>query len=93
MYALWYFCFCLEDWKMEIFLTILAIVAGIAISFIIATMMSNVAVMKGHGKEVHAFAACFWLGIIGCIYVAALPDKIAQSQNQKIIELLERDTK
>jgi len=31
---------------------------------------------------------CFWLGIIGCIYVAALPDKIQQKQNQKIIDLL-----
>ena len=32
---------------------------------------------------------CFWLGIIGCVYVAALPDKIQQQQNQKMIELLE----
>ena len=78
---------------MEIFLAVLAIVVGITINFIIATMMSNVAVMKGYGKEVHAFAACFWLGIIGCIYVTALPDKIVQSQNQKIIELLKRDAK
>lgn len=76
---------------MGVFLTITAIIVGIVINFIIASMMSNVAVMKGHGKEVHAFAACFWLGIIGCIYVAALPDKIIQSQNKKIIELTERN--
>lgn len=30
----------------------------------------------------------FWLGIIGYIYVLSLPDKVTQSQNQQIIELL-----
>lgn len=77
---------------METILIIL-VIAGIVVNFIGATLMSNAAVMKGHGPEAHVFAACFWLGIIGCIYVAALPDKIIQSQNQKIIELSERDTK
>ncbi|MFR6560924.1 MAG: hypothetical protein ACLUR5_02100 [Eubacterium ventriosum] len=44
--------------------------------------------MKGYGKEIHAWAWCFWLGIIGYIYVLSLPDKVTQSQNQQIIELL-----
>lgn len=74
-------------------LIISIIVIGIVINFAVATLMSNVAVMKGHGPEVHAFAACFWLGVLGCIYVAALPDKILQSQNQRIIELSERESK
>lgn len=68
--------------------TLLLIVAYFVINFIIARMMENAAAMKGHGTEVHAFAACFWLGIIGCIYVAALPDKITQGQNQQLIELM-----
>lgn len=69
---------------------IIVLAAAIAIVFdvVIATKMESVAALKGHGKEVHAFAMCFWLGIVGYIYVAALPDKIRQEQNQKIIELL-----
>ena len=30
--------------------------------------------MKGYGTEIHSFAMCFWLGVIGCLYVIALPD-------------------
>lgn len=75
---------------MNTIVTLLLIVAYFIINFIIARMMENAAAMKGHGTEVHAFAACFWLGIIGCIYVAALPDKIMQGQKQQIIELLQK---
>lgn len=67
---------------------ILVIVIYLVIGFIIGRMMENVAADKGYGTEAHAFAMCFWLGVIGCIYVAALPDKIQQEQNQQIIQLL-----
>lgn len=67
---------------------LLVVVIYLIFCFIIGRMMENVAADKGYGTEAHAFAMCFWLGIIGCIYVAALPDKIQQKQNQKIIELL-----
>lgn len=67
---------------------LLIVVVYLIIGFIIGRMMENAAADKGYGTEAHAFAMCFWLGIIGCIYVAALPDKIQQKQNQKIIELL-----
>lgn len=53
--------------------------------------MSEVAAMKGYGDEVHAWAWCFWLGIFGYIYVLSLPDKVTQEQNQRIIELLEKN--
>lgn len=65
-----------------------AITIYLIIDFIISRMMANVAADKGYGTEAHAFAMCFWLGVIGCIYVAALPDKIQQMQNKKIIKLL-----
>ncbi len=68
----------------------LAVVAYLIIAMIIGRKMEDVAALKGYGEDAHAFAMCFWLGIIGCIYVAALPDKIQQGQNQKIIELLEK---
>ncbi|MGN1047822.1 MAG: hypothetical protein ACI4QZ_04365 [Eubacteriales bacterium] len=66
-------------------LVILILVIGLVVS---ATMMEKAAAEKGYGKEAHAFAMCFCLGIIGCIYVAALPDKIRQNQNQQIIEMM-----
>ena len=52
---------------------LIAIIVGIIIRYIIAKKFENVAKLKGYGSEMHSFAMCFWLGIIGCIYVAALP--------------------
>lgn len=67
---------------------LLIIAIYLIIGYIIGKKMENAATEKGYGTEAHVFAMCFWLGIIGCIYVAALPDKIQQNQNQQIIELL-----
>lgn len=53
-----------------------------------ALFMRNAAILKGYGDDDHIWAICFWLGIFGYLYVIALPDKITQSQNQQIIELL-----
>lgn len=66
----------------------MAIIGLIVARGFLAKQMANVAAMKGYGKEIHAWAWCFWLGIIGYIYVLSLPDKVTQSQNQQIIELL-----
>lgn len=43
---------------------------------------------EGYGDDIHAWAIYFWLGIFGYLYVKALPDKILQSQNQQIIDLM-----
>jgi len=69
---------------------ILGIVVYFIIGLIIGKIMENAAALKGYGSEAHAFVICFFLGVIGCIYVAALPDKIQQEQNQKIIDLMEK---
>lgn len=55
---------------------------------IFASKMQSVAALKGYGIDAHAWAMCFWLGILGGIYVIALPDLIQQKQNQQLIELL-----
>ncbi len=48
---------------MDILITVLiALIAG---NGFLAEQMANVAAMKGYGKEIHAWAWCFWLGIIG----------------------------
>ncbi len=67
----------------------LAVIIGLIIAWgFLARQMANVAAMKGYGKEIHAWAWCFWLGIIGYMDVLNLHDKVTQSQNQQIIELL-----
>ena len=62
----------------------------LCVNAFLAYLMKNAAVMKGYGEEIHAGAICFFLGIGGCIYILTLPDKIVQSQNQQIIELLKK---
>ncbi len=53
-----------------------------------ANHMKKAAILKGYGDDAHAWAMCFWLGIIGGIYVIALPDLVQQGQNQQIISML-----
>lgn len=53
--------------------------------------MGNAAIEKGYGDDIHAWAICFRLGIFGYLYVIAQPDKILQSQNQQIIDLMRGD--
>ncbi len=67
------------------------IIAIFVAKFVLASKMSEVAAMKGYGTEVHALAWCFLFGIFGYIYVLSLPDKVTQEQNQRIIELLEKN--
>ncbi len=52
---------------------ILGITIALVIQFFIAKQFEKIAIMKGH-PNAHAFAWCFWLGIVGYIYVAALPN-------------------
>ena len=51
------------------------IIVAILISYIISKHMEGVAFEKGYDRSAHAFAMCFWLGPIGYIYVAMLPNK------------------
>ena len=55
------------------FTMIAALVIVLIIQFFVAKQFEKIAVQKGH-PNAHAFAWCFWLGLLGCIYVAALPD-------------------
>ncbi|WP_287552223.1 hypothetical protein [Dialister sp.] len=64
-----------------------AIVVVAIINVFIAQMMSFAASEKGYdSSESHAFLMCFFFGIFGCIYVAALPDKVSHEQNGKIVK-------
>ena len=48
------------------------------INFFVAKQGEYAAGLKGYGKEAAAFGMCFWLGIVGLIYVATLPDRVQQ---------------
>jgi hypothetical protein len=74
--------------KMAEFLIFIGVIVYIFINAIGASLMRNIAIEKGYGDNCHAWAACFWLGIFGYLYVVAMPDKIQQSQNQQILEAL-----
>ena len=53
--------------------------------------MSYVAKLKGYeDKDIHAFSMCFWLGFIGWIYVAMLPNLTLMQQNQELIDWLKK---
>ena len=67
---------------------ILSVIIAVTIEFVFAWFMRMAAVRKGYGDDSHVFALCFWLGILGGIYVIALPDLVQQEQNQKIIDIL-----
>ena len=61
---------------------------AILINVIISKHMEKAAMLKGHYK-VHAFAMCFWLGLPGYLYVAALPDVKQQDYLESIINLMQ----
>lgn len=67
---------------------IISLLVLVIVNAIGAILMNKAAVLKGYGEDYHIWAACFWLGIFGYLYAIALPDKIAQSQNQQLIELM-----
>ena len=70
-----------------IFVYILGVSIGLIIQIVVAKQFEKVAEMKGHDAEdVHAFAMCFWLGLIGWIYVAALPDRTAVYRLSEVIK-------
>ena len=75
----------MEELIMLAFFTVItvliALIAVITSQFIIAKKFEKIAFEKGYGTEIHSFAMCFWLGLIGYIYVLALPDLVARSRN------------
>ena len=77
---------------MGVALVAISILVAVLINAAIAFFMESAAIQKGHGKEAHAFAMCFWLGIFGCLYVIALPDLKQQKKLNKIVELLSNQT-
>lgn len=51
-----------------------AVFVLLVINIVIAQKFDDVAKLKGYDEKIHSYAMCFWLGIIGYLYVIALPD-------------------
>lgn len=53
---------------------IVAVVLALWIQSIIATKFEEIAIQKGYDKTRSVFIMCFLLGLVGYLYVIALPD-------------------
>ena len=58
-----------------------------AMVVLIYVIIILVAIKKGQ-VEAHAFPIVFFFGIMGCLYVVALPDLVIREQNEDILTAL-----
>ena len=72
---------------MAILSILIALIIIVAINLYFASLMNNVAISKGYKKS-YAFLTVFLFGIVGMLYVIALPDLCAREQREDIIQLL-----
>lgn len=74
---------------MNILILILFIMLLLGVNYLSANKMTSVAFEKGYDvrdvHSLHVFAWCFWLPLVGYLYVIALPDLRLRSQNAEII--------
>ena len=47
----------------------------VIIQAVIASKFEAIAFEKGYDSSIHSRAMCFWFGLIGYLYVIALPDR------------------
>ena len=67
---------------------LLTIAVAIAIDYKIAKMFADVASRKGYSNETKVLLLSFFLGVVGWVYVAALPDEVLRKQNDEILQNL-----
>lgn len=58
----------------------------LCIQRVIAKKFEQVAVQKGYEDGAGSFQLCFWLGLVGYLYVIALPLKHSGSLNEGVIQ-------
>ena len=62
-----------------IYLIVIAII--LSIQYVVAKKFEAIAFQKGYDESIHSCAMCFWLGIVGYLYVIALPNLNISSIN------------
>lgn len=69
------------------------IIAALYVNYIVAKHFEKVASEKGYGLGAHVFRMCFWLGIVGYIYTASLPNlndvRVLKAIDEKLANLSE----
>ena len=79
-----------------VFLGIAIFVALVFVNHKIAKAFEQIVFAKGYGTELKAYYMCFWLGIVGYLYVIALPnaklDNLTLKQQKRMLELLNDST-
>ena len=55
----------------------------LTIWYFVAKQFERIAFDKGYGVERHSFAMVFWFGIVGILYVFALPDRNLYQESEK----------
>ena len=77
------------------FITIISlalIIGGLYLNHRIAKKFEEIVFAKGYGTELKAYYICFWLGLVGYLYVIALPnaklDNIELKQQKRMLEIL-----
>ena len=58
----------------------LYLVVVLVINYVVARKFEDIAIQKGYKESATSFHMCLWLGIIGCLYVIALPDKSTKKE-------------
>ena len=53
------------------------VLLALLINYIVSRKFEEIAFLKGYDESAHSFAMCFWLGVVGWIYVLGLPNKTA----------------
>lgn len=75
-----------------LFVYLITLVIILVINYIAAKKFESIAIDKGYTPEdAHPFAMCFWLGIIGYLYVCAMPNKTLQSAQRQFFEDLKNN--
>ena len=68
------------------------LIGGLYLKHRIAKKFEEIVFAKGYGTELNAYYMCFWLGIVGYLYVIALPnaklDNIELKQQKRMLEIL-----
>ena len=75
-----------------VIISLALIVGGLYLNHSIAKKFEEIVFAKGYGTELKAYYMCFWLGIVGYLYVSALPnaklDNIELKQQKRMLEIL-----
>ncbi len=74
------------------FLFILLVLAILFVQYVVAKKFEEIALMKGYDESIHSLDMCFWLGVVGYLYVIALPQKQEKSKNPEAEKPTEKDS-